>query len=66
MEKFIHIKAESRLLSVNQLVEEKEAVKFLTGIRKNFGYLKSKFGAEYKDDSLIVNTCVNNPEFDFR
>ncbi len=66
MEKFIHVKAESQLLSVNQLIEEKKAVKFLTGIRNSFEYLKNKYGAEFRNDRLIVHTCVNNPEFDFR
>lgn len=63
MEKFIHVKAESEVLSVNQLIEEKKAVKFLTGIRNSFEYLKLKY--KKTGDKLVVKTCVHNPELDF-
>ena len=63
MEKFIHIKAESEILSVNELCSEKNAVKRLTGIRKSFEYLSSKFKSAYPDAKIVVKTCVHNPEF---
>ena len=62
MQKFIHVKAESEVLSVNEIVAEKNAVKFLTGIRKSFEYLKHKYRESYPRASLLVKTCVHNPE----
>lgn len=66
MEKIIHIKAESDLISVNELCPEKNAVKRLSKIRDSFMYLSSKFRSSYPDAKLIVKTCVHNPEFQFK
>ena len=63
MVKFIHIKADSEVISVSQIVEESKCVKVLTTIRNTFEYLKKKY--QLKDDKLVVRTCVHNPEFQF-
>lgn len=60
-ETMIHIKAESKVMSVNCIASEKKALSILTDIRNNFINMKQKF--EITDDKLIVQTCVHNPKF---
>ncbi len=59
MERFINIRAESKILSVNETVPEKKAVKRLQEIRDSFKYLNERRKA---DDTLKVQTCLANPE----
>lgn len=55
---FIHVKAESEILSVNAIFPEKKVEKILTEIRDNF----CKLDARTKGDNwLKVSTCVHNP-----
>jgi hypothetical protein len=63
MEKLIHIKAESEIYSVFQLVSESKAVKVLTNIRENFIRLENRRRSGCK---LVVKICVHNPELPFK
>lgn len=56
---FIHIKATSEVLSVNQIVPEDKAVKILEQTRDSFVKLASKY--RKSEDRLVVHTCVHNP-----
>lgn len=67
MGKFIHIKAESQILTVNELCSEKKCVKRLEQIRDTFLSLNSRssYQRRFPNDTLVVKTCVNNPELPF-
>lgn len=58
---FIHIKAESKYLSVSEILPEKKAVARLVDIRDNFTYMKKRFD-EKGEEKLAVSTCVHNPK----
>ncbi len=62
MDKFIHIKAESEIYSINELCPEKKAEKRLKSILAGFIELKTKMKALYPSAHLKVQTCVHNPE----
>jgi hypothetical protein len=57
-EKFIHIKADSDIYCVNELVAEKKSLKRLRQIRENFVKLNLRHGNVAE---LSVKTCINNP-----
>jgi len=55
---FIHVKAESRLMSVNAIVPESKCIRILEDIRDNFSKANARWG---NNDLLSVKTCVHNP-----
>jgi hypothetical protein len=63
MEKFIHIKADSEIYSVNEICPEQKAVSRLVKIRNSFIAMQKKYGYQYPDAKLTVQTCVHNPTF---
>lgn len=58
-ERQIHIKATSDCYKATVIVAEKNAVEMLEDIRANF--LKMTKRERFKNDKLIVKTCVHNP-----
>lgn len=62
-ETFIHIKAESDIYSVSEIVAESKCLKRLIQIKKHFLWLNQR---SVKFNSFLsVKTCVHNPRFDF-
>lgn len=59
-ERMIHIKAESEIYSVNEIVRESAVVKRLTIIRDIFKKINQRHDRIY---SLKVTTGVHNPTF---
>lgn len=57
----IHIKAESKYISVNGLFPEKKAELVLVDIRNNFCKMAERFDTK-GEERLIVQTCVHNPK----
>lgn len=60
-EKILHIKAESRLISVNGLFPERIAYSVLLGIKEAFEYLVYRYSEPGKE-KLTVKICTHNPE----
>lgn len=59
-ERLIHIKAESNLFCVSELIPESRVVDRLIDIRD--GWRKRMWGSsKFGDDKLSVKTCVHNP-----
>lgn len=57
-ETFIHIKADSKLISINAIVPESKSISILEDLRDNFKKVNERYGNK---DSLTVKTCVHNP-----